>query len=366
VATHLLHAVFPALETRVKVTTLGTFPTPVQPIRLGSAPLFVKRDDLSSPVYGGNKVRTLEVLFGDALARGATRIWATGAFGSNHAVATILHAKRAGLAPSALLFPQPVSETAAENLRVSAAHASRLVALPHWSFLPFGIARVRTAKERSVLMVPGGATPLGALGYVAAALELAKQVESGALPLPERVVVGVGSTCTSAGLLLGFTLAARLGIGFVKGGAEAPPRLVSVRVTPWPVTAAFRIVGLAVRASALLASLTGDPALRVARDVLGSRLTVDGRFLGRGYGFATPQGEDATRAFADAGGPPLDSTYSAKSASFVVEANLRGDDRPTVYWATKSSAPLPESVVGSDAPRAVRRFLERAERLSRR
>ena len=39
-------------------------------------------------------------------------------------------------------------------------------------------------------------------------------------------------------------LAARLGIGFVDArGRPAPPDLVSVRVTPWPVTSAFRIVG---------------------------------------------------------------------------------------------------------------------------
>src|SRR5262249_17328327 len=157
---------------------------------------------------------------------------------------------------------------------------------------------------------PGGATPLGALGYVAAAFELARQVQSGAVPLPERVVVGVGSTCTSAGLLAGMTLAARLGVGFVRNGREAPPRLVSVRVTPWPVTAAFRIAGLAVRATELLAELTGDASLKLDRALLASRLTVDGRFLGRGYGFGTEAGDRATALFAAAGGPPLDSTYS--------------------------------------------------------
>lgn len=372
---HLLHEVWPALERRVPAVKLGALPTPVERLVLppphgkaGTPEIFVKRDDLSSAVYGGNKVRTLEVLFGAARRAGATHVYATGAFGSNHAVATILHARAAGLEPGAVLFPQPVSWTAAENLIVSASHAARFVSLPHWSFLPFGMARVVarsvSSGERAFVMVPGGATPLGALGYVAAAFELARQVASGALPLPERVVVGVGSTCTSAGLLAGMTLAARLGVGFVRGGKAAPPRLVSVRVTPWPVTSAFRIVGLAVRAAALLAELAGQPSLRLDRATLAPRLDVDGRYLGRGYGYPTERGYAAAALFAAAGGAPLDSTYSAKSAAFVVEHALRGDlDGPTLYWATKSSAPLPPSVLPEGTPRAVRTFMGRAERL---
>ena len=73
---------------------------------------YVKREDESAEVYGGNKVRTLEFLFGEALARGARRIYSTGAFGSNHAAATVLHAPRVGLESGALLFPQPPSRTA--------------------------------------------------------------------------------------------------------------------------------------------------------------------------------------------------------------------------------------------------------------
>ncbi len=114
----------PSLRSRVPWLTLGDFPTPVEPLertaaRIGreGAPLFVKRDDLSSPIYGGNKVRTLEVLFGEARARGARRVYSTGAYGSNHALATAMHAPRVGLKPGAVLFPQPRSVTAVANLK---------------------------------------------------------------------------------------------------------------------------------------------------------------------------------------------------------------------------------------------------------
>jgi len=328
---------------------LGELPTPVQPLgpvqqALGSrSEAWVKRDDLSSDVYGGNKIRTLEVLFAEALAQGATHVYATGAFGSNHAVATLLHAPRVGLRPGALLFPQPPSLTALENLRVLASADADRLRLLHWSQLPFAVPYLRASRRlrgaRPFVMVPGGATPRGALGYVSAALELAKQVAAGELPPPRAIVVGVGSTCTSAGLLVGLQIAARLGIGFA-----APPRLVAVRVTPWPITSATLIVRLATRASALLESLTGDPRCRVSRAVLRANLEVDGTQLGRGYGRPTAAGREAIALFARVRNPrplALDTTYSGKAAAALV-ARLRANaPGPWLFWSTKSTAPLP-------------------------
>lgn len=356
------------------VVELGVWPTPVE--RLGevarvigreSDVAYVKRDDRSSPVYGGNKVRTLEFLFGLAKSRGARRIYSTGAFGSNHSVAAALHAPRAGLEPGCILFPQPISGAALENLRVNASRCARFVALPHWSALPFGVAWTRYTDGRrgepSFVMVPGGAIPEGALGYVAAAFELAWQVARSELPRPDRVVIGVGSTCTSAGLLVGFALAARLGIGFVDAaGRPAPPELVSVRVTPWPITAAFRIVGLAERTSRLLSRLAGDPNLLLDPRELRSRLIVDGQFLGAGYGEVTDAGLRAIQVFKDTGGPALDTTYSAKSAASFLDILTRRLPGKSLYWATKSTAPLPDAAVPATVPRRVRAWALRAER----
>src|SRR5262245_24621587 len=103
-----LFEVWPELHERLPIAPLGDFPTPVEPLaklagalgRPGFA-VYSKRDDISSAVYGGNKVRTLELLFAEAQASGATHIYSTGAFGSNHALATALHAPRIGLSPGA-------------------------------------------------------------------------------------------------------------------------------------------------------------------------------------------------------------------------------------------------------------------------
>jgi D-cysteine desulfhydrase len=354
-----LLSAWPRLSGRLDVVTLGDFPTPVERLAAlerehAGGPLYVKRDDISSPRYGGNKVRTLEVLFGAARARGARRILATGAFGSNHAVATVLHAKAAGLEGGAILFPQPPSWAALENLRVTLSHAQVLHVLRHWSALPFAMWRRATAD--TVVMAPGGATPAGALGYVSAALELAWQVERGELEAPTHVVVGVGSTCTSAGLLVGFEHAVRLGIGFRK-----KPTLVSVRVTPWPVTSRFRILGLATRTSALLARLAEEPSLLLDRATLSPGLLLDGSQLGPGYGESSGAGERALELFQRHGLFQLDTTYSSKAAAGFL-AFAREAPGPLLFWSTKSTVPLPvvppEALL--NAPPVARRFLLRS------
>ena len=89
---------------------LGDWPTPLDAIDIDGRSVWVKREGDSSTRYGGNKIRTLEAWLGHARASGAKRIWAIGAYGSNHAIATVLHARAIGLDAGAIVFPQPQSE----------------------------------------------------------------------------------------------------------------------------------------------------------------------------------------------------------------------------------------------------------------
>jgi D-cysteine desulfhydrase len=366
---------WPSLRDKLRFSRLGDFPTPVHALSsvaaaIGhpEAELYEKRDDLSSPIYGGNKVRTLEVLFGKALDDGASHIYSTGAYGSNHAAASALHAPRVGLVPGALLYPQPHSKAALDNLEmlVSRTATEQLRDLPHWSALPLGMWQQQRASrrrgERAVIMVPGGAVPLGALGYVSAALELASQVDRGELPRPRQVVVAAGSNCTSAGLLLGFALAARLGIGLHDRGRPAAPRLVSVRVTPWPVTSPLRIVSLATRTAALLAELTGDPSLALSWRTLRASLKLDAGYIGPGYGFSTDAGRDAMRLWSAHAGHELETTYSGKAAACLLDLARAREPGPLLYWSTKTSAELPKPdphALALASPR-MRRWMKRA------
>jgi D-cysteine desulfhydrase len=208
-------------------------------------------------------------------------------------------------------------------------------------------------------MPPGGATPEGSFGAMGAALELAEQVARGECPRPVHVMVPSGSTCTAAGLLAGFRVAASLGLGFTP---QTVPLVTAVRVTPWPITDPWRIANLA---HATLANLAAHGGPRLGYDVaqLRAGLDIDGAELRGGYGRITARGERARLAFARAGGPPLDIVYSAKAAAGLIARapKLRG---PIMFWATKSSAPLPRAN-DSDlarAPAALRRWLVGVER----
>ncbi len=297
--------------------------------------VWVKREDLTSTVYGGNKVRTLEAMFGRARAAGATRMWATGAYGSNHAVATVLHARAAGLDGGAILFPQPAGEPALANASALLAARPEVISIGSVIELPFVMARVRR-RTGAYVMPPGGATPEGALGAASAAFELADQSARGELPWPRRVVLAVGSGCTTAGLVAGFHLAHELGL------APPPPRVTSVRVTPWPVTSRLRLAALAHATMALLDELRGASS-NTGYATLVAALDVDGRFIGKGYGRATADGARATERMRRAGAPPLDPVYTAKAAAALLD-RVGHEPGPMIFWATKSSAPLPRAI----------------------
>ena len=353
-----LFDVWPRLERDFGFLPLGAFPTPVEhvPELCGPAQVYIKRDDLSCSVYGGNKIRTLEALLGQARREGATRVVASGAYGSNHAVATALSARRAGFRTGALLFPQPYSTAAAENLRVSLGEADEIIDLLHWSLLPLAL-RWRRARGGEAgptfVMPPGGAVPRGCLGFVSAGLELGLQIDAGLVPRPDEIIIGLGSTCSTAGLLIGLRVAARLGLGGAPAGSE-PPRLRAVRVTPWPLTSAGRILWLARRASSCLFERTRDKIFALPRSELARGLEVDGSQLGAGYGHPSRAGLEAIAALS-AVPLTLDTTYSAKSAAALLARSRRGAGT-LLYWCTKSSAPLPE-VSAERLARAPRRML---------
>jgi D-cysteine desulfhydrase len=349
----------PELRGRVPWARLGDWPTPIEPLDVGGVTdVYVKREDISSSIYGGNKIRTLEAIFGAAVNEGAERIWATGAYGSNHAVATVLHAKTAGLTAGAALWPQPRSTPARENLSATLSARPALENMSTVIQLPFTMAalrrRARRAGRPAFVMAPGGATPQGAFGALSAAFELVEQMARGDCPAFRRVVIAVGSTCTTAGMLAGFHLARERGL------IDRIPAITGVRVTPWPVTSAALILRLALATVRRFARISRQPTA-ITYPRLAGTLHVETRFFGGGYGQATATGHRATATFARNGGPPLDVVYSAKSGAAVIDLAHRGASGPLLYWATKSSAPLPQATEDDidRAPRAMAKWLGR-------
>ena len=91
----------PSLDQLPRINLLHA-PTPLEPLprlsaALGGPQLWAKRDDCTGLALGGNKVRKLEYLLGEALAQGADTVITTGGFQSNHARQTAAAAARLGL-----------------------------------------------------------------------------------------------------------------------------------------------------------------------------------------------------------------------------------------------------------------------------
>lgn len=310
--------------------SLGVYPTPVQRI----ADLWVKRDDLASDLYGGNKVRKLELLLGAARDAGKSRVVTLGAAGSHQVVATALYGAREGFAVDAVLVPQPATEDAERNLRVALAHGLRAHACPAWSLAP---AYVAPHLGRDASFIPlGGSSVLGSLGFVDAAHELAAQVRAGELPEPDVVVVAMGSGGTAAGLA----------VGFEQAGMKT--RVLGVAVAP-PTPVLRHLARRLAQKTAAAAGMPVAAALRAAR-----RIEVDGTWIGRGYGHATEEGRHAIDV-ARGAGLVLDPTYTAKAFACALAClhrdASRGDAREILYWHTLSTAPL-EPLLDEAAARA--------------
>jgi D-cysteine desulfhydrase len=382
----------PQLAGCVPWAQLGTWPTPLDEVRVDGRPIWIKREGESSARYGGNKVRTLEAWLGHVRAAGADRIWAIGAYGSNHAIATVIHARAIGLDAGVIVFPQPASEWAIENAGALISSGCPIVRLHTVVEVPFaGVAvaardrwlseqgreRVRsiarahltrrladsellrraqaaiarafgaTHARSSIVMPPGGATPIGTLGALSAAFELAEQITAGSAPPPRRIVLPAGSTCTTAGLSCGLSLARALGVW-----RWPLPIVHAVRVTPWPVTSRIVIEQLAAHTLARIAQL-GGPRVDGAAPIV-----IDRRELGPGYGRITESARIAMATLAGPGMPRLDGVYSGKAAAALLRLH-REREEPLLFWSTKSTTRLapPHREAIDHAPRALARWL---------
>jgi D-cysteine desulfhydrase len=298
---------------------LGVLPTPLERSSLGC---WVKRDDLSGGAgYGGNKVRKLEFLLADAVACGHQAILTMGATGSNHVLATALYARLVGFAEThAVLFPQPPSPEVDARLATLAGLGVKITRVPAKALVPAGaIVRLAAgARLRPYVIGPGGSSPLGTLGYVNAALELAAQLQDAGMLAPARVWVPLGSGGTAAGLMVGFRI------------ARLATRVVVVKVVPAPWITVSATLALASRTAALLAGRGVD----VATDFSRADLDVVEDQLGPGYGAATPAARDAVARAGEAG-LPADTTYSGKALAAMFATGVTERD---LFWVTYSAA----------------------------
>jgi D-cysteine desulfhydrase len=342
----------PALS-RLPRHALTVLPTPVERLQRvdGGAELWIKRDDQSSPLYGGNKPRKLEWLLGAARARGRRGVITFGGIGTHHGLATAVCGRDAGLRCTLVLLPQPLTDHVRTCLLLDHAFGAEL----HLAQSVAGVAAVALARCTTALLrgeplaiIPtGGTSGLGTIGYVNAAFELADQVRRGVLPEPAAIFVPLGSGGTVAGLAMGCQLA----------GLRS--RIVGVLVTDLLAPSRRRLARVAAAALRRLRPLA--PELP-ARPLDPTAVTIVTDYIGRGYGAPTEAGLAAQRLLSDREGIALETTYTAKCMAALLDLSqqppYRG--RPLLFWNTYSSvdlaarvAPLPDP---SELPVAFRRF----------
>jgi D-cysteine desulfhydrase len=278
--------------------------------------LWVKRDDATGGAESGNKVRKLELLLGDAVARGADTVVTCGGLQSNHARATALACASLGLASVLLLRVQDPARTplpldgnvlldrmaGAEVRLVSHAEYAQRAAVME------GVASELREQGRRPYVVPeGGSNGLGSLGYVACMREVREQMRRGLAggEAPFDVVVhACGSGGTAAGVALG---AARWGVAkAVRAMAVCDDRAY------FDVTIA-RIV---TEARAWDPSL-GEPA----------PLVIDDAAKGPAYAVSTPEQRATIVRVARAAGLVLDPVYTGKAMHGLLQAVERGEVR---------------------------------------
>lgn len=316
-----LLARFPRLVASLPRAELHLEETPVESWRVGEATLLIKRDDLVAPGLGGNKARALELLLGD-VRRGRTLL-TVGATGSTHALSVAHHGAALGMPTQVITWPQEThaaaDATAARMRELAGVSQARSVVV---AFLR---AAWRRAAQRPHWIPAGGSTPLGALGHVDAAFELADQLARSGRSMPDEIVLPLGSGGTTAGLLVGLSL------------VGAHTRLVGVRVVPRVVANRRHVLRLARRTRALLARLSGEPLPAIDAGLL----HIDHGAFGGAYGRETADARRAAGLLREAGGPPLEGTYSAKAFAVALARARRLPDGRVLFWLTFDGRWLP-------------------------
>jgi len=297
---------------------LAQLPTPLQPLKnfgalLDGPDLWMKRDDLSGLTGGGNKTRKLEFLVGDALRQGADMLVTVGAIQSNHTRQTAASAAKAGM-KCALLHCAWTKDAGPNYRHVGNVLLSHLMGaelyideterpIEDQGPLEDFMAHLR-AQGHEPYLIPGGASehPLGSMGYINCAAELARQTNERGMTF-DYLVHTTGSSSTQAGLLAGF---AALGIGTrVIGVADDDETEIKTRRVRELTNDALETLELSVRVK------EGDV------DVISSNA--------RPYGEADEDIKDGIRLMATKEGLIADPVYEGRAIRGLL--NLAGENR---------------------------------------
>ena len=293
-------------------------PTPLEKLanlsrHLGGPEIWIKRDDCTVMATGGNKVRKLEWLVGEAQAQGATHLVTQGAVQSNHVRQTAAVAARFGMKCTALLEHR-IDTNDRDYLNSGNVLLDRLFDTAI-EYRPGGAdmnaeaeakgEALRAAGERAYVIPGGGSNRVGALGYVSCAQELMQQVDEMGLRI-DRVVTATGSAGTQAGLVVGLE-GSNAGIPVLGIGVRLPKDRQEANVHH-------------------LAEATAD-YVGMRGGIARSAVVANCDYVGPGYGQPTPGMTEAVLMLARLEGVLLDPVYSGKAMAGLIDLIRKGEIR---------------------------------------
>jgi D-cysteine desulfhydrase len=314
-------------------------PTPLHPAprlsRVLGVPLLFKRDDLTGRGLGGNKLRGLEYILADALGQGCDCLVTGAGPQSNWTMLAALACLRYQIEPHVVCYGTGAAsegKTSEGNMRLHRwlGVDVRFTGSPDRSSVDAGIeaagAELRAAGRHPYLVPRGGATPLGALGYVRASTELAAQLAALDEP-PAGLWLATGSCGTQAGLQAGAAL------------TGAPYRIRGVTVSRPVPECRDRVRALAADAAALAAGEGTAGEGSAGEGTAVGEPEVLGGWIGPGYGVPSAEGQAAARLVAQAEGVFLDPVFGAKAMAALIAECRAGRVRGAQIFLVSGGAP---------------------------
>ncbi|MGA3565255.1 1-aminocyclopropane-1-carboxylate deaminase [Melissospora conviva] len=295
-------------------------PSPVHPLErltahLGGARLWAKREDCNSGLaFGGNKVRKLEYLAADALAKGSDTLVTIGGVQSNHTRAVAAVAARLGL-KAVLVQESWVDWPDAVYDKVGNILLSRLMGADvRLIKAEFGIG-VKESWEAALAEVtrdggtpypiPAGASdhPLGGLGFANWAREVEQQERELGIFFDTVVVCSVTGS-TQAGMVAGFA------------AGQQPRRVIGIDASAKPAETRDQILRIARRTADLI---------DLGRELRADEVELDERYHGGIYGIADERTLAAMRLAGRLEGMITDPVYEGKSMAGMIDLVATGE-----------------------------------------
>ncbi|HID94501.1 MAG TPA: D-cysteine desulfhydrase family protein [Candidatus Latescibacteria bacterium] len=287
---------------------LADLPTPLDELSrlskvLKGPRLFIKRDDNTGLAFGGNKVRKLEYLLGEALEQGADTIITAGALQSNHARQTTAAANKLGLKTILVLRGAPPSSNWKANLLLDSLLGADVRFVPDDPHIKiddvlYDISLEVEGKGGIPYVIPvGGSVPTGSIGYVAAVMEILEQIYQKGIGI-DYIVSATSSGGTQTGLILGAV------------ATNSNVRVIGISVSRPKEVLAPRIVRLA-----------NETAQKIGIDVkiTLSDVRIYDEYIGPGYAVPTRECINAIRLLAREEGILLDPVYTGKAMAGLID-----------------------------------------------